>query len=146
MNSMSSSGMMNPYPSFPAKKVTAERDDREIDEETIYTGTVKFFAGKDGYGFIIPDEDIEFMDETVSATVDEDDKGGLYIAREDVIFAEGSAPNLNYGTKVQFQIYKNDKGLGACRVQNEDGTAYEYKKSTKRKWKNKGGANKKSKK
>merc|ERR1719228_2591582 len=28
------------------KKVTCERDDREIDEETIYTGTVKFFAGK----------------------------------------------------------------------------------------------------
>merc|ERR1719186_738795 len=120
------------------KKVTSERDDREVDEETIYTGTVKFFAGQNGYGFIIPDEDIEFMDETVSATVDEDDKGGLYIAREDVIFAEGSAPNLNYGTKVQFQIYKSDKGLGACEVQNEDGTPYEYKKSTKRKLKNKG--------
>merc|ERR1719213_8855 len=57
------------------KKVTSERDDREVDEETIYTGTVKFFAGKDGFGFIIPDEDIEFMDETVSASVDEDDKG-----------------------------------------------------------------------
>merc|ERR1719391_1787768 len=102
MNSMSSSGMMNPYPSFPAKKVTAERDDREIDEETIYTGTVKFFAGKDGYGFIIPDEDIEFMDETVSNDA-EAEEGGLYVAREDIIFAEGSATNLNYGTKVQFQ-------------------------------------------
>merc|ERR1712060_529792 len=122
-------------------------DDREIDEETIYTRTVKFFAGKDGFGFIIPDEDIEFMDETVTAAVDEDEKGGLYVAREDIIFAEGSAPNLNYGTKVQFQVYKNEKGLGACRVQNEDGNAYEYKKSTKkRKWKGKGGAKKKSKK
>merc|ERR1719427_1158151 len=126
------------------KKVTCERDDREVDEETIYTGTVKFFAGKDGYGFIIPDEDIEFMDATCSSEDTEDNKGGLYIAREDVLFAEGSAPNLNYGTKVQFQVYKSDKGLGACRVQNEDGTAYEYKKSTKkRKFKNKGGANKK---
>merc|ERR1719204_2670272 len=128
------------------KKITCERDGREVDEETIYTGTVKFFAGQNGFGFIIPDEDIEFMDETVSATVDEDDKGGSYIAREDVIFAEGSAPNLNYGTKVQFQVYKNEKGLGACRVQNEDGTAYEYKKSTKRKRQNKKGGNKKKKK
>merc|ERR1719177_100470 len=56
------------------KKVTCERDEREVDEETIYTGTVKFFAGKDGYGFIIPDEDIEFMDATCSSEVDEDNK------------------------------------------------------------------------
>merc|ERR1719228_3135513 len=127
------------------KKVTAERDDREVDDEPIYTGTVKFFAGKDGYGFIIPDEEIEFMDETVSNDA-EAEEGGLYVAREDIIFEENSAPNLNYGTKVQFQVYKNEKGLGACRVQNEDGTAYEYKRSTKRKMKNKGGANKKKKK
>merc|ERR1719186_2432511 len=69
------------------KKVTCEQDDREIDEETIYTGTVKFFAGKNGFGFIIPDEEIEFMDVTVSTNADEED-GGLYIAREDVIFEE----------------------------------------------------------
>merc|ERR1712212_1267804 len=118
------------------KKVTCERDDREINEETIYTGTVKFFAGKDGYGFIVPDEEIEFGGETVSNDA-EAEEGGLYVGREDIIFAEDSATNLNYGTKVQFQVYKNEKGLGACEVQNEDGTAYEYKKSTKRKFKGK---------
>merc|ERR1719425_169277 len=127
------------------KKVTCERDDREIDDETIFTGTVKFFAGKEGYGFIVPDEEIEFMGETATNDA-EDESGGLYVAREDVIFADDSAPNLNYGTKVQFQVYKSDKGLGACRVMNEDGSAYEYKRSTKRKMNNKGGANKKSKK
>merc|ERR1719400_2389916 len=127
------------------KKVTCERDDREIDEETLYTGTVKFFAGKDGYGFIIPDEEIEFGGVTASTDA-EAEEGGLYVTREDVIFADDSAPNLNYGTKVQFQVYKSDKGLGACRVMNEDGSAYVYKKSSKRKMKNKGGANKKSKK
>merc|ERR1719461_1586778 len=126
------------------KKITCERDDREMDEETIYTGTVKFFAGQNGFGFIIPDEEIEFMGVTATADA-EAEEGGLYVAREDVVFAEGSAPNLNYGTKVQFQIYKSEKGLGACSVLNEDGTAYEYKKSTKRKWKNKGGAKKKKK-
>merc|ERR1719431_1079023 len=126
------------------KKVSCERDDREIDEETIYTGTVKFFAGQNGFGFIIPDEEIEFKGVTVTTDA-EAEEGGLYVAREDIIFAEGSATNLNYGTKVQFQVYKNEKGLGACMVQNEDGTAYEYKKSTKRKWKNKGGSKKKRK-
>merc|ERR1719431_1445956 len=127
------------------KKVSCERDDREVDEETIYTGTVKFFAGQNGFGFIIPDEEIEF--EGVTVTTDaEAEEGGLYVAREDVIFEENSAPNLNYGTKVQFQVYKSEKGLGACQVLNEDGTPYEYTKSTKRKLKNKGGANKKKKK
>merc|ERR1712096_584352 len=101
----------------------------------------KFFAGKDGYGFIIPDEEIEFMGETVSNDA-EQEEGGLYVAREDIIFAEDSATNLNYGTKVQFQVYKNEKGLGACSVQNEDGSPYEYTKSTKRKMKTKGGARK----
>merc|ERR1719382_597017 len=127
------------------KKVTCARDDREVDDETIFTGTVKFFAGKDGYGFIIPDEEIEFMGVTATADADAEE-GGLYVAREDVIFADGSAPNLNYGTKVQFQVYKSEKGLGACAVQNEDGTAYEYKKSKKRKWNNKGGGAKNKKK
>merc|ERR1719454_1615178 len=69
------------------KKVTCERDDREVNEETIFTGTVKFFAGKDGYGFIIPDEEIEFMGETVTNNA-EDEEGGLYIAREDIIFED----------------------------------------------------------
>merc|ERR1712048_789839 len=119
---------------------------REVNEETIFTGTVKFFAGKDGYGFIVPDEEVEFMGVTATADA-EAEEGGLYVAREDVVFADGSAPNLNYGTKVQFQVYKSEKGLGACSVQNEDGTAYEYKRSTKRKRKNtKGKANKKKKK
>merc|ERR1719285_1038659 len=90
------------------KKVTCEREDREIDDETIFTGTVKFFAGKDGYGFIIPDEEIEFIGVTATADADAEE-GGLYVAREDVIFADGSAPNLNYGTKVQFHVYKSEK-------------------------------------
>merc|ERR1712025_427575 len=124
------------------KKVSCEPDDREVNEETIYTGTVKFFAGQNGFGFIIPDEQIEFMGETVTTDA-EAEEGGLYVAREDVIFAENSAPNSNYGTKVQFQVYKSEKGLGACQVRNDDGTSYEYKKSTKRKRKNdKGKANK----
>merc|ERR1719350_1251319 len=55
------------------KKVTCERDDREVNDETIYTGTVKFFAGKDGYGFITPDEEIEFKGETVTDNAEDEE-------------------------------------------------------------------------
>ena len=122
-------------------KISNQEDDRDIDEENIYTGTVNFFDGYKGFGFITPDEEIEYGGETATAT----DDGGLYIAREDLITAEGSDARLNDGSRVQFQVFKNKNGLRACMVQNEDGTPYEYKRG-KRKWGNKSGKNKKAKK
>ena len=122
-------------------KITNKDDDRDIDEESIYTGTVKFFDGYKGFGFITPDEEIEYGGQTASA----DDEGGVYVAREDIIKTEESDARLNDDTKVQFQVYKGKNGLGACMVLNEDGTPYEYKRSDKRKWKSKAGKNKKAK-
>jgi len=123
-------------------KIKNKEDDRDIDEETIYTGTVKFFDGRKGFGFITPDEEIEYSGQTAS----NDDEGGVYVAREDIITAEDSGASLNDGTKVQFQVYKGKKALGACRVQNEDGTPYEYVPySNKRKGSNKTGKNKRAK-
>merc|ERR1719193_1377002 len=87
------------------------------------------------------DEEIEFGGQSATA----DDEGGVYVAREDIIKTEESDARLNDDTKVQFQVYKGKNGLGACRVQNEDGTPYEYKRSDKRKWKSKTGKNKKAK-
>merc|ERR1719233_2252482 len=37
-------------------KITNQEDDRDFDEENIYTGTVNFFDGYKGFGFITPDE------------------------------------------------------------------------------------------
>jgi len=110
------------------KKVWRYRNARVYDVENIYTGSVKFFLGKLGYGFIIPDEEIEFMGKTVTPDADAEAKtGALYVGRNDIIFAEGSYRNLNRGTRMQFQVYKGEKGMGAYRVRNEDGTAYEHK-------------------
>merc|ERR1719397_2273165 len=106
-------------------KITNKDDDRDIDEESIYTGTVKFFDGYKGFGFITPDEEIEYGGQTASV----DDEGGVYVAREDIIKTDESDARLN----------------DDCMVQNEDGTPYEYKRSDKRKWKNKAGKNKKAK-
>jgi len=122
-------------------KITNKQDERDIDEETIYTGTVKWFDGYKGFGFITPDEEIEYGGQTATA----DEEGGVYVAREDIIKTEDSDARLNDGTKVQFQVYKGKNGLGACMVQNEDGTPVEYQRR-KRKWNNKAGKNKKSKK
>merc|ERR1719184_196380 len=125
------------------EKVSCKRYDREVNKETSYTGTVMFFGGHGGFGFIIPDREIEFMGLTIKTDAEADE--GLYVAREDIIFSENSSPNLTCGTKVRFLVYKNEKGrLGACEVRNVDGTAYEYKKVKKRKKSSKkGGANKK---
>merc|ERR1712096_145886 len=105
--------------------------EREVDEETIYTGTVKFFDGRKGFGFIIPDEDIEWQGQTASAE-DEGDSG-VFVAREDIIVEEDTDVRLNFDTKVQFMVFKGKNGLGACQVQNEDGTPYSYKRGMKRK-------------
>jgi len=108
------------------KKVRYNRHARVYDDENIYTGTVKFFAVKHGFGFIIPDEEIKFMGKTL--TPDPNRKtGALYFSRDDIIFAKGSLRNLFSGNRIQFQVYIGEKGLGAFRVQNEDGTAFELK-------------------
>merc|ERR1712096_494454 len=123
-------------------KIVNKEDERDIDEETIYTGTVKFFDGRKGFGFITPDQEIEYGGQTAS----DSGEGGVYVAREDIIAGEGGAACLNDGTKVQFQVYAGKDGLGACMVQNEDGTPYEYVPyNNKRKGNNKGGKNKKAK-
>merc|ERR1719427_879590 len=121
-------------------KIVNAEDNRDIDEETIYTGKVKFFDGRKGFGFIIPDEEIEYGGQTAATSED----GGVHVAREDIITAEGSDASLNPDTKVQFQVYKGKTSMGACMVLNEDGSPYEYQRR-KRKWNNKGGANKKAK-
>merc|ERR1712083_834925 len=123
-------------------KIKNKEDERDIDEETIYTGTVKFFDSRKGFGFIIPDEEIEYAGQTATTSFED---GGVYVAREDIIIAEDSDARLNPDTKVQFQVYKGKTSMGACMVQSEDGTPYEYKRSTKRKRKTNDEANKKAK-
>merc|ERR1712060_6153 len=54
---------------------------------------------------------------------------GLYFSR-DAILTSGSGKGMGLrvskGLRVCFKVYKNDKGLGACEIQNEDMTPLEY--------------------
>merc|ERR1719193_2819951 len=97
------------------KKTKEELIEERINDagETIYTGNVKSYNAEKGFGFISIDDDITFNGTTA--------KGKIYVMKEDIIcYAEEAG--LNQDTKVIFKIYKDSLGLGACEVQNEDGT------------------------
>jgi len=95
-------------------------EDREVNEEETFVGSVKFFDGWKGFGYIKPDQEI---------TWEEEESGeGLYFSRDAIISSNGGKGmvlRVPDGLRVSFKVYKNPKGLGACEVQNEDGTPLE---------------------
>jgi len=102
--------------------------DRECNDEDIYSGTVKFYDSRKGFGVIQPDDNITWEDVT-------SDKG-IFFSRDAIISTEGAKGyvlKLHRGTKVTFKVYKDKKGLGAHELQNEDGNPLEYEARKRRK-------------
>lgn len=97
--------------------------------ETVHKGTVKFFDKKKGFGFIVPEEDLEFDGKKASK------KGGehLQVGREDII-TEGEICALDDGAKVEFVLYTSEKGdrLSAGKVTGPDRAPVEFKGTKKR--------------
>merc|ERR1719499_804353 len=99
----------------PKKSKEELLEEREIDEEeNLYTGAVKFYNSNKEYGFITIEEEITFNGATA--------KDAIYVLKEDIV-CRTEEIGLNEGKKVVFKVYKDSKGIGACEVQNEDGTA-----------------------
>jgi len=99
---------------------TKPHEDRVINEDETFTGTVEFFNGRKGYGFIKPDDEISWEDT--------DSGKGLFFFRESLIATgpgKGMMLRVKHGLRVSFKVYKGTKGLGACEVQNEDETPLE---------------------
>jgi len=93
-------------------------EERVIDEEqNLYTGTVKFYSTGKEYGFISIEDEITFNGATA--------KDAIYVLKEDIV-CRSEEVGLNEGKKVIFKVYKDSKGIGACEVQNEDGTPIVY--------------------
>jgi cold shock CspA family protein len=107
-------GGRNKKAKVPKKSKEELLEEREIDEEeNLYTGTFKFYKTEKEYGFITIEEDITFNDATA--------KDAIYVLKEDIV-CRSEEVGLNEGKKVVFKVYKDSMGLGACEVQNEDGT------------------------
>ena len=50
---------------------------------------------------------------------------GMYFSRDAVVAnnaGTGMVLRLKDGFRVSFKVYKNERGLGACEIQNEDKT------------------------
>lgn len=69
-----------------------------------FTGTVKFFHSRKGYGFVKPSEDIEFAEKKFPK-----ENANIYIAREDIKTSAETAPVLKDGAEVEFTLYKRAK-------------------------------------
>jgi len=96
-------------------------NDREVNNEITYKGTVEVYKVWKGYGFIKPDVEITWKELTSS--------DGLFFSKVAVVSAtprkRGFRFKLQKGTRISFKVYKDKKGLGACEVKNEDETPIE---------------------
>jgi len=87
-------------------------NERQIDKsERVFVGRVKTWKKKQKFGFLIPDERLEFMGSTA--------KRGVFVSKDDII-AIGEEVGLKKGWRVKFQIYKDSKGIGAYDVRAMD--------------------------
>jgi len=95
-------------------------EDREVNEEESFVGSIKFFDGRKGFGFVKPDEEITWKDTSSGE--------GLFFSRDAILVSnagKGMALKVRDTMRVSFKVYKDKKGLGACEIQNEDETPLE---------------------
>lgn len=96
---------------------TKPYEDREVNEKKTFTGAIKFFDGRKGFGFVKPDEEITWKDTSSGE--------GLFFSRDSILVAnagKGMILRVKASLRVSFKVYKDKKGLGACEIQNEDET------------------------
>lgn len=88
---------------------------RDVTPGVKYQGIVKNYFFRRRFGWIQPEDK---GDERRFLTKD------IYVAREDIL-TKDFPPGLRAGTKVQFELYEDDRGLGACKVTDENGELLE---------------------
>jgi len=95
-------------------------EDREVNEDEVFMGAVKFFDFRKGFGFVKPDEEITWQEVNSGE--------GLFFKRESLVTinaGKGMIVRVKDGMRVSFKVYKDKKGLGACEIKNEDETPIE---------------------
>jgi len=100
---------------------TKPHNDREVNNEDIYTGAIDSYKRWKGFGFLKLDEEITWKDTTTS--------GNLFFSKVEIFTAtprkRGYRFAMQKGDRVSFKIYKDKKGIGACQIKKEDGTPIE---------------------
>jgi len=100
---------------------TKPYEDREVNKEDTYKGTVAFYNVWRAWGMLNPDEEITWKDKTT--------KGGLFFSKQGISTAtpmkRGYRAKVQKGLRVSYKVYKDKKGLGACELKNEDETPIE---------------------
>merc|ERR1719193_584012 len=99
---------------------TKPYEDREVNEDEVFMGAIKFFDGRKGFGFVEPDQEISWGEVNSGE--------GLFFKRDSFITVnagKGMMLKIPDGMRVSFKVYKDKKGLGACEIQNEDQTPIE---------------------
>jgi len=101
--------------------LTKPYEDHEVNDEETFTGVIKFFENKKGFGVIKPDEEITWEGSSSGE--------GLYFSRYAILSrnaGSGMVLRLQRGLRVSYKVYKSKKGLSACEIKNEDETPIEY--------------------
>jgi len=94
----------------------------EINEEDTFTGSVKFYDFRKGFGYVKPDGKIIWKGESSAGW-------GLHFTRDTIRTIDagkGMVLRVPTGLRVSFKVYKSAKGLCACEVQNENKTPIKF--------------------
>lgn len=104
---------------------TEALENRNVMDQTTYTGEIVTWSWRQGYGWISPDAGTKFpkaaqakiteMEEATKAKGKSvEHVNAVYFRRGDIL--EGS-DKLDKGARVSFQLYTDDKGVGATNIQ-----------------------------
>jgi len=102
-----------------ASKVTGPKGEklssetRKYNKEKKFTGVIKFFDRRKGFGFAEASEDIEEGEITVKKGEE------LFVGREELMTAaeQDGPPQLRSGMHIEFYVCKTAKGMTCCEVQ-----------------------------
>jgi len=96
-----------------------------INPGVTYSGQLKQFFIERAYGWIYLTKNIEVKEHGINLAANDRDR--IYVARNDFRGVE-IIPNEHTVLDVEFQLYKDRRGIGACKVTGPDGVLLDWNK------------------
>lgn len=115
-----------PHSSDPYWAQKAQEENRQPMDGGPYTGIIQGYNGKHGWGFVLPDEPGTLPEDVQSSLVEASEQqrsAGKTVDQDYLIYFR--KPDLKCkperGTAVTFQLYTDDKGIGASEINAVEG-------------------------